>query len=482
MNENEITLIKDLYNHYDQNQEVNDEFLKSLTENYGSIRGVLMNVILKYDPEAEISDEYLDAKLKQYNIDSKNHTLENDSIEDKVFSSEINGDTKDKPKLITSATEKTKRRWVLPFVTISSLMISLAVLYLLKSNNSVEPENTVQEIKKIDKEVSERNKLMNDENSFEDEQIFEDEKIRGLLLAEDNRNFDEVIKYYDLINIKRYWNSNYPTYDKLKSLYTSSWKSSGKSSNTIKYINKIYDKIYDVNVDFSYFDKNKNTYKSVNSTLRVVFNENGKIIENYGIDKPAMTIKHAKVTIDKAYFYKEPNYSSNQRGYLVNGDEFTYNTTVNGFVNVSFTNPSNITTNGWILKSAIKDEELPIENKKIILVGIDYQGGIVIQIDETGEHGMLISRSDLGHGNWQQAVDLCENYTSEGYYDWSLPTIEELSVIYNNQKFINNFEQNWYWSSTEDSENHAFHLGFISGDQMSVPKVDGKFIRAIRKF
>ena len=71
MNKNEIRLIKDIHNHYNQNQEINDEFLKSLTENYGAIRGVLMNVILKYDPEADISDEYLDTKLKQYNIDLK---------------------------------------------------------------------------------------------------------------------------------------------------------------------------------------------------------------------------------------------------------------------------------------------------------------------------------------------------------------------------------------------------------------------------
>ena len=81
MKENEIRLIKDLYNHYDQNQEVNDEFLKSLTENYGTIRGILMNVILKYDPEAEITDEYLDAKLKQYNIDLKSTIQENDENE-----------------------------------------------------------------------------------------------------------------------------------------------------------------------------------------------------------------------------------------------------------------------------------------------------------------------------------------------------------------------------------------------------------------
>jgi hypothetical protein len=131
-----------------------------------------------------------------------------------------------------------------------------------------------------------------------------------------------------------------------------------------------------------------------------------------------------------------------------------------------------------IISNSRSDEE----KKSTISLGIVYQGGIIIHLDETREHGMVISRADLGHGNWQQAVDLCENFLSDGYDDWSLPTLEELSTICNNQNLINNFKRNWYWSSTEDSENYAFHLGFISCDMMAVPKGDTKFIRAIRKF
>ena len=46
MKENEIRLIKDLYNHYDQKQDINDEFLKSLTENYGTRMSSFVGTIL----------------------------------------------------------------------------------------------------------------------------------------------------------------------------------------------------------------------------------------------------------------------------------------------------------------------------------------------------------------------------------------------------------------------------------------------------
>ena len=68
MENNEIKLIKDLYQHYDKNQNVNDEFLNTLSEKYGSVRGILMNVILKYDPGVNVSEDYVNKKLADYNI------------------------------------------------------------------------------------------------------------------------------------------------------------------------------------------------------------------------------------------------------------------------------------------------------------------------------------------------------------------------------------------------------------------------------
>lgn len=123
------------------------------------------------------------------------------------------------------------------------------------------------------------------------------------------------------------------------------------------------------------------------------------------------------------------------------------------------------------------------ENRNTLHIGSPYQGGIIVHLDETGNHGLIMSNQDLGDGNWFHAIELCESYSNDGYDDWVLPSINELRKIYDN-KSISSFQNNWYWSATEDSDNsnQAFHLGFISGDQMSVPKEHGKFVRAVRKF
>jgi hypothetical protein len=124
------------------------------------------------------------------------------------------------------------------------------------------------------------------------------------------------------------------------------------------------------------------------------------------------------------------------------------------------------------------------ENNNSLQIGSSHQGGIIIHLDETGEHGLIISNEDLGEGNWLHAEQLCEDYSNENYGDWRLPTIDELHIIYNYKNIVNNFQNNWYWSGTEDQDNtnRAYHLGFISGDEMSVPKEHGKFVRAVRKF
>ena len=68
MKEKEIKLIKDLYQHFQPQTEVTDELINSCYDQYGSIRGVLMNLVLKFQPNADVSDAYLDSKLAEYGI------------------------------------------------------------------------------------------------------------------------------------------------------------------------------------------------------------------------------------------------------------------------------------------------------------------------------------------------------------------------------------------------------------------------------
>lgn len=150
MNENEIRLIKDLYNHYDQNQEVDDEFLKSLTENYVSIRGILTNVILKYNPESEITDEYLDAKLKQYGIDLGKSNIQNNTKEPevaKVVSIEKKVDTEEKLQKANQSSKKEKPNYKnMAIITASIVVIAIVVFFFFTRNNSITPETDVKRI------------------------------------------------------------------------------------------------------------------------------------------------------------------------------------------------------------------------------------------------------------------------------------------------------------------------------------------------
>ena len=68
MMQNEHRLIKDLYSHYKPDTVVDDELITSCYKQYGSIRGVLMNLIFKFEPNSEVNDAYIDAKLKAYRI------------------------------------------------------------------------------------------------------------------------------------------------------------------------------------------------------------------------------------------------------------------------------------------------------------------------------------------------------------------------------------------------------------------------------
>ena len=124
------------------------------------------------------------------------------------------------------------------------------------------------------------------------------------------------------------------------------------------------------------------------------------------------------------------------------------------------------------------------EVKPALQLGAIYQGGIIVYIDETGEHGLIMSAEDLGDGTWSDAIELCSNYSQDAFDDWRLPTIEELRLVYSNKSYADNFPQYWYWSSTEDPENsdQSYFLDFSNGNEMNLSKDFVKYVRAIRSF
>ena len=120
-----------------------------------------------------------------------------------------------------------------------------------------------------------------DKSKFNDS-YFENE-IKSLLEAEDNRDFNSIIPHYDVVEIKRYWDINNPSFIDLEKAYTKSWGIVSRSSNKINNISRQSEYVFDVENVFEYFHNKDNKWKTVESKVRFVFGSSGKIIEVYGL-------------------------------------------------------------------------------------------------------------------------------------------------------------------------------------------------------
>jgi hypothetical protein len=147
-------------------------------------------------------------------------------------------------------------------------------------------------------------------------------------------------------------------------------------------------------------------------------------------------------------------------------------------------------------------------------------GGLVFYIDETGQHGLVAALEDIGQFEWgcygtnisgadgqsigtgyQNTLDIVSGcsetpiaasealaYESEGYSDWYLPSKDELYEMYNTignggpEGNIGDFENNWYWSSSEKGNNIAWLVDFGDDSTYSFGKHDSSRVRVIRSF
>ena len=162
-------------------------------------------------------------------------------------------------------------------------------------------------------------------------------------------------------------------------------------------------------------------------------------------------------------------------------------------------------------------------------VGQLYGGGIVFWVDNTAQHGLIVSLVDVntysvwsnvyevigptaqstwnGQGNTTaiigqsghttSAAQLCDVYTNANYStgiysDWYLPAIDQLSLIYNARYILNkNIETvpganvlgngAYYWSSTEYDAYYVWSYIF-NGSSNIYDKGSFYWVRAVRAF
>jgi len=158
-------------------------------------------------------------------------------------------------------------------------------------------------------------------------------------------------------------------------------------------------------------------------------------------------------------------------------------------------------------------------------IGDFYEGGVVFYINATGKHGLVCAVSDQSTGaEWGcigtvitgadgttigtgaqntedilaecatvgTAADLCAKLDINGFDDWFLPSLNELDEIYKNISIINItatanngeiFANNYYWSSTEHSNNSTYVTDFEDGSNGNFSKSYALInVRAIRAF
>ncbi|MBN1183875.1 MAG: DUF1566 domain-containing protein [Bacteroidales bacterium] len=162
-------------------------------------------------------------------------------------------------------------------------------------------------------------------------------------------------------------------------------------------------------------------------------------------------------------------------------------------------------------------------------------GGIVFWVDNTGKHGLVCAKEDQSSGTHWHAGTFCDTrsygngpnagkgntpliiatheaygddgslyaaricamhyvYDSKnsiGYNDWYLPSLFELSLMYENRTIINEtaienhgsaFTSSYYWSSTELNENAVWVLNLMTNSRINVGKASHAKVRAVRVF
>ena len=143
-------------------------------------------------------------------------------------------------------------------------------------------------------------------------------------------------------------------------------------------------------------------------------------------------------------------------------------------------------------------------------------GGIVFYIAHSGLHGLEAAPADQGGSNVKWgcygipivgadgtavgtgaqntadilagcsesgiAAELADDYTLNGYYDWFLPSKEELVLLSQQQDVVRGFIAS-YWSSSEYDSDNAWGHNFLDSFSFNSPK-DGtqKRVRAVRAF
>ncbi len=109
MKKKEHKLILDLYKHYKSVTEISNDEIDLLYDKYGDIRNILKNIIQEFEPNSEVTEEYLNEKLRIYNISKTDEATE-----------EIEVNKSEEKKI-----KKSKNKIYISLIIISTIVITI---------------------------------------------------------------------------------------------------------------------------------------------------------------------------------------------------------------------------------------------------------------------------------------------------------------------------------------------------------------------
>ena len=149
-------------------------------------------------------------------------------------------------------------------------------------------------------------------------------------------------------------------------------------------------------------------------------------------------------------------------------------------------------------------------------IGSSYAGGIVFDLDSSGQHGLVCAPGNQGNYSWgcigtdipntstavgtglsntnfitfvctqrPIAASVCADLVLNGYSDWYLPSLSELQLMYSRLHLqgLGGFGGGLYWSSSQVDLNEAWQMNFTGGIVYNyVNKNGSNQVRAVRSF
>jgi hypothetical protein len=111
--------------------------------------------------------------------------------------------------------------------------------------------------------------------------------------------------------------------------------------------------------------------------------------------------------------------------------------------------------------------------------GTDIAGaeGKAVGLSEHNTYDILADCGDTG-----TAAEIAHEYMLNGYFDWFLPSKDELNLLYQQKDVMGGFAKGLYWSSTENGSYLAWSQYFNSGYQDFTNKGYKFRVRAVRAF